>query len=78
MINNIDNLKEFILFAKANKLKRFKLADLEFEFSDINYIEELKAEVTAPFTPSNTGTLADTDNDKPITEDEDLFWSTST
>lgn len=81
MISNIDQLKKLIEWCKSNKIKKLKLKDIEFEISELDFIPEENIQVSND--PVNTGkynteTLADTLQDKPLNEDEDLFWSSGT
>lgn len=72
---NLD--KELILWLKANKIKKFKSADIELEFSDLAFIDELNQPVTEKEMPfGNHSTLQDTE--KPLSREEEddlLFWS---
>ena len=81
MITNTDQLKKLIEWCKENKIKKLKIKDIEFEISELDFIPTESQEV--PLTPSNVGkfntdTLVDTVKETPITEDEDLFWSSGT
>ncbi len=72
-----NELKELILWMKDNKIKRFKNAEVEFELSDLAFIEELNPGKPVKEMPlgSNSDML---DTEKPLTkeeEDELLFWS---
>ncbi len=70
-------LKELILWMKANKVKKFKNSEVEFELSDLAFIDELNPAQPVKEMPlgSNSDML---DTEKPLTkeeEDELLFWS---
>lgn len=47
MINNIGELKEFILWAKSQKLRAVKIGETSFEFSDLALIGDLPEATSA-------------------------------
>jgi hypothetical protein len=75
----IGQLKEFILWCKANKVKTFSKDGICFEFSDLAFIENLHEEpvpVKETFLDSQK-TMVDTEEVSEKDEDELLFWSSS-
>lgn len=71
MLNNINEIKEFITWAKENKVKSFKSGDLEFEISEIAMIPEEELKPGLPLAD----TLTDTDPEAAEDDEEALFWS---
>ena len=39
MLNELDDVKSFIIWCKNNKVKSFRSKELEFELSDIGLVE---------------------------------------
>jgi hypothetical protein len=82
MIKTVDEFKEFITWAKSQKLKSARLDNVEFEFSDLGLIEGLPDLSTD--TPKDLSTLPSSarlpDASPEATEEsefeKDLFWST--
>jgi len=78
---NINEIKELILWMKANKVRKFKNADFDAELSDLAFIDELNQPLTSPdkvkeFIPGGSNSLMDTM--QPMSkeeEDELLYWS---
>lgn len=77
MFKNINDLKEFITWAKENKLKSVSIDDIAFEISELSFVEQL--EQAKPSLTEVTGdTLVDTSEEMtPEEEDETLFWSSN-
>lgn len=79
MIKSIEELKDLILWAKAQKVKSLKLGEIIVELSDLALIEDIQ-EPKAAGNPNVTASvstfledLTGTGNSK---EDEDLlYWS---
>ena len=70
-------LKDLILWMKATKVKRFKNADIEFELSDMAFIEELNMPNIKEMPLGGGSDMLDTiKSNTPEEDDEDLFWST--
>ena len=72
MFNNVQEIKEFITWAKENKIKSFKIKDIEVEISEISFIEEEKQQ---NLTEAIGDTLVDTEVTDPKELEELLFWS---
>lgn len=72
MINSIGELKELVLWAKSNGLKRLKVGSVEIEFSDI----EMSMRLMSP-SEADSATQADlkSGNEKELSDDELLFMS---
>jgi hypothetical protein len=81
MITNLDQLKNFIMWCKDQKVKKMNIGDIQFEISELDFIPE---ETGTPMTASNLGnynteTLVDTLEDSiDPKNDPDLFWSSNT
>jgi hypothetical protein len=72
MFNNIEDIKKFITWAKENKLKSFKIKDIEVEISELSFIEEEKQD---ELKEALGDTLVDTETTDPKELEELLFWS---
>lgn len=76
MLKDIEEIKQFIEWARENKVKSFKSGDLEFEISELAMIpgeEENQAKINSILESSET--LTDTDPDAESDDEEALFWS---
>jgi hypothetical protein len=74
-----DELQQFISWCKINKVKHFKNAEVEFELSELSFIESIE-ESTNLKTPKYTGKdlFGNTSDAENMDEDlKDLFWSTN-
>lgn len=75
MFNNIAELKDFIIWAKNNKLESFKIKDIEVKISNLSMIEDI--EVSPEVLKETIGdTLVDTEEMSKDELEELLFWST--
>lgn len=72
-----DEIKELIIWMRANKVKRFKNAEIEFELSDLAFIDELvQTTNNIKEMPLGGGSdLISTLKSNQIEEDPDLYWS---
>lgn len=52
MFKNKQELQDFILWAKAQKIRRMKVGDIEVEISDYAFIEDLTTPISQVPTPS--------------------------
>ena len=68
-IENLEELAEVVEFAKAAKLSRIKIGDIEVELSTLALIEDPLSNLTQKL-PEEDAQL------KPSNEDDLLFWST--
>jgi hypothetical protein len=84
MITNVNDLKDLIIWAKSQKLKSLKLADVTFEFSELAHIEDIQSQPNIPqFTSVETMDIANPPksarlpdgNAQRSEDDEVLFWS---
>jgi hypothetical protein len=77
MLENIQNLLEFIEKAKKARIKSFQIGDIKVEFSDLAFLDDIPEVPLEPVKAreerDTSTTLVDT---APTTdEDELLFWS---
>lgn len=81
MISNIDQLKNFIIWCKSNKIKKMDIGDIKFEISELDFISEEGKSLNiqnSNLGKYNTETLTDTiDDNMDPSEDPDLYWSTN-
>ena len=77
MIKSLDELKILIEWCRSRKIKKLKVADVEFEISEIDFLPE-EIEQKSNVGTYNTETLVDTlESSSQSTEDDDLlYWST--
>jgi hypothetical protein len=78
MISNLDQLKNFIMWCKDNKIKDMELKDIKFSISELDFIPE--ASNNQPLSSNlgeyNTSTLTDTmEESTDWRDDPDLFHS---
>lgn len=79
MFKTAQELQQFIIWCKSQKVKAFKHDQVQFELSDLafvtDYDEPAKVEKDLSFHDSKTLTETDKESDA---EDEDLlFWSSN-
>ena len=73
MFDNIEDVKKFILWAKKKKLTKIKLGNLEFEVSELDYIDDIK---TSPkLSGTNTEVLSDLEELSEEEEEKLLYYS---
>ena len=70
----VSELKEFILWCKANKVKKFNNADIQFELSDLAFLEDIDKTPMKEMVLGGSKDMLDTLK-VPEGEDPDLFWS---
>jgi len=73
MFKTVSELKEFITWAKETKLKKFKLDQVEFEFSDLALLSA--SDSLKEVTDFEQKDLIDTEPVDPADENEALYWS---
>lgn len=82
MVKNLDQLKNFIMWCKDNKIKKIDLGDVKFEISELDFIPEegksLNFDNKSNIGEYNSDTLVDTLDEKIDPKDDpDLYWSTN-
>jgi hypothetical protein len=75
MINNIEQLKELILWAKNEKVKSFKVDNVAVEISDLAFFEASASLTGLETAPKSTALPSN--QALPTEEDELLYWSTN-
>jgi hypothetical protein len=73
MLNNIEDIKLFIEWCKEHKIKSFKFKDLQFELSELGFLEQ-----TEDYADKLQSDLAQTNFEAKQANEEDedlLFWS---
>ena len=76
MLNELDDVKSFIIWCKNNKVKSFRSKELEFELSDIGLVEGLAnvEELQKHLDESKH----ENDQIQKQEDDELMFWSSNT
>lgn len=80
MITNLDQLKNFIMWCKDQKIKEMDLGNVKFSISEIDFIpQEQEVQLNTPnLGEYNTSTLTDTlEEPKDWRNDPDLFHSSN-
>lgn len=74
MIKSFDEFKELATWCKSQKIKHLKVDGVEFEFSDIAFLEEIdSAKLESLETAVDESTFESEQDEK---EDEEmLYWS---
>ncbi len=80
MIKDVNDLKDIIIWAKAQKVKSLKIGEISFDLSDLALVEGLaefdsSKPSTDLSTPPSSPRLPD-GNAQANEEEEELFWST--
>lgn len=79
MVNNIEELKNLILWCKEQKVKSLKVAEYSFELSDLALVEDLHSFEDATLNEDKKTVIQkDLMDSQPTPEEdaEDLYWST--
>ena len=76
MFKSVDEVKNFVLWCKENKLKSFKINDIQFEISELSFLPEENMTEQKPADMSQT--LGDDLNLSDEEFDDILFHSTRT
>jgi len=73
MFDNLEDIKLFIQWCKEHKIKSFKIDNVQFELSEIAFIENMEDYSDKLQTEANESKFEKDQQDK---EDEELlFWS---
>ena len=75
MLKNLEDVKLFIEWCKAHKVKSFKIEDVQFELSELAFIEDVK-DYSEELKTSVDETKFEEDQQKKE-EEELLFWSSN-
>lgn len=76
MVKNIEELKNLIIWAKEQKIKVLKLADIHIELSDLALVESFNNSVTEQETDQIIRTSISDEKETEKQNEEDLYWST--
>jgi hypothetical protein len=76
MIQNLDEVKSFIIWCKQNKVKSFKSETIEFELSDIGLVEGLSS--VEQLQEHLDESEHENEQVQKQEDDELLFWSSNT
>ena len=75
MLNNIEDIKLFIEWCKENKVKSFKSDNIQFELSELSFIDNTEDYADKLQTSVQESKFEQEQQDK---EDEEmLFWSSN-
>lgn len=75
MLKNIEDIKLFIEWCREHKVKFFKFEDIQFELSELSFVESTKS-----YTDDLQSTLDESKFEKEQQDKEDeemLFWSSN-
>ncbi len=75
MLKNIEDIKLFIEWCREHKVRSFKFEDIQFELSELSFIESTKS-----YTDDLQSTLDESKFEKEQQDKEDeemLFWSSN-
>jgi len=75
MVNNIEELKKLIIWAKEQKVKVLKLADIHIELSDLALLESLENNESQLDSEQLQLTRNTEDKNSAKEDEEALFWS---
>jgi hypothetical protein len=79
MIKDVNELKEFILWARSQKVKTFKINEISIEMSEYAFLADVAEQfpvegpTKAPEQTIQTDLIDASEAEKPT--NEDLFWS---
>ena len=77
MFKKIKEIKDFIVWCKNNKVKSVKYGDLEFELSEISFVDEISSikadEMSQEIKEKNILNNESTNKE----DDEMLYWSSN-
>lgn len=72
-IDNLDDLKNFIIWARNNKIKKIKVQDMEFEISDLAFIESIGSVQEPSIAKEDSTSQLNNEDDEDL-----LFYSSQT
>jgi hypothetical protein len=75
VLKNIEDIKLFIEWCREHKVRSFKFEDIQFELSELSFIESTKS-----YTDDLQSTLDESKFEKEQQDKEDeemLFWSSN-
>lgn len=79
MLKNLEDLKQFVLWCKSNKIKAFKNNDIEFELSDLAFVEAFinnePGDILKDVDLPDSDTFAEMDPEGKQEDEDLLYWS---
>tara|TARA_R110002020_G_C15907784_1_gene741638 strand:- start:111 stop:341 length:231 start_codon:yes stop_codon:yes gene_type:complete len=76
MLNNLEDVKLFIEWCKEHKVKSFKIEGVQFELSELAFVNDIESYVDKLQSPTDESKF---EKDQQEQEDEELlFWSSNT
>jgi len=75
MLKNLEDIKLFIEWCKEHKVKSFKAEDVQFELSELAFIENVTDYSEKLQTPADESNFEEEQQKKE--EEELLFWSSN-
>ena len=76
MLDNLEDIKLFIQWCKSNKVKSFKADNVQFELSELGFVENIADYTEELQTPLDESKFED--DQQKQDDDELMFWSSST
>tara|TARA_R100001244_G_C5125774_1_gene124571 strand:+ start:42 stop:272 length:231 start_codon:yes stop_codon:yes gene_type:complete len=76
MLDNLEDIKLFIQWCKSNKVKSFKTDNVQFELSELGFVENIADYTEELQTPLDESKFED--DQQKQDDDELMFWSSST
>lgn len=76
MVKSIEELKNLIIWAKEQKIKSLKIADIHIEISDLALVESFNSQATDPNVELTDRINSTEDAQTKEEQNEDLYWST--
>jgi hypothetical protein len=75
MLNNIEDIKLFIEWCKNNKVRAFKSDNIEFELSELSFIDATEGYADKIKTATQAASFEEEQQQED--DDELLFWSSN-
>ena len=75
MLNNIEDIKLFIEWCKNNKVRAFKSDNIEFELSELSFIDTTEGYADKIKTATQAASFEEEQQQED--DDELLFWSSN-
>jgi len=76
VLDNLEDVKLFIQWCKSNKVKSFKIDNVQFELSELSFVENIE-DYTDKLQTALDESKFEADQQKQD-DDELMFWSSST
>jgi hypothetical protein len=76
MLDNLEDIKLFIQWCKNNKVKSFKIDNVQFELSELGFVENIEDYAEKFQTELDDSKFEEAQQKQD--DDELMFWSSST